>query len=118
MLDAQAGLRKGIRTNDQIYSIYWIIEKARKFQKKKVYLFFIDYSKAFDSVGHNKLWKALKEMGIPDLLTFLLINMYVGQEAAVRTIHGTTDWLKIEKGVQHRDAYCHLLCLTYMQSAS
>ena len=85
-------------TRDQITNIRWIIEKAREFQKN-IYLCFINYAKAFDCVDHNKLWKALREMGIPDHLTCLLRNLYVGQEATVRTLYGTTDWFKIEKGV-------------------
>ena len=83
---------------DQIANICWIIEKAREF-KKNIYFYFIDYPKAFDSVIHNKLWKILKEMGIPDHLTCLLRNLYAGQEATVRTGHGTTDWFQIRKGV-------------------
>ena len=79
-------------------NIHWIIEKAREFQKN-IYFCFIDYDKAFDCVDHNKLWKTLKEIGIPDHPTCLLRNLYVGQEAAVRTLYGTTDWLKIRKGV-------------------
>ena len=97
--DVQAGFRKGRGTRDQIANIYWIIKKARESQKN-IYLCFIDYAKAFDCVDHNKLWKALKEMGIADSLTSLLSNLYAGQEATVRTLYGTTDWLKIEKGVQ------------------
>ena len=97
--DVQAGFRKGRGTRDQIANIHWIIEKAREFQKN-IYLCFIDYGKAFHSVDHDKLWKALREMGIPDHLTCLLRNLYVGQEATVRTLYGTTDWFKIEKGVQ------------------
>jgi len=89
--DVQAGLRKGRGTRDQIANIRWIIEKAREFQKN-IYFCFIDYAKAFDCVDHNKLWKILKEMGIPDHLTCLLRNVYAGQEATVRTGHGTTDW--------------------------
>ena len=85
-------------TRDQITNIRWIIEKAREFQKNS-YLCFINSAKAFDCVDHNKLWKALKEMGIPDHLTYLLRNLYVGQEATVWTLYGTTDWFKIEKGV-------------------
>ena len=91
-----AGFRKGRRTRDQIANIHWIIEKAREFQKN---IYFIDYAKTFDCVDHNKLWKILKEMGIPDHLTCLLRNLYVGQEATVRTEHETTDWFKIAKGV-------------------
>ena len=82
--DVQAGFRKGRGTRDQIANICWIIEKAREFQKN-IYFCFIDYAKAFDCVDHNKLWKILQEMGIPDHLTCLLRNLYAGQEAAVRT---------------------------------
>ena len=88
--DVQAGFRKGRGTRDQIVDIRWIIEKAREFQKN-IYFCFIDYAKAFDSVDHNKLWKILKEMGIPDHRTCLLRNLYAGREATVRTGHGTTD---------------------------
>ena len=88
--DVQAGFRKDRRTRNQIANIRWIIKKAREFQKN-IYFSFIDYVKAFDCVGHNKLWKILKEMGIPDHLTCLLRNLYAGQEALVRTGHGTTD---------------------------
>ena len=88
--DVQAGIRKGRGTRDQIANIQWIIEKVRAFQKN-IYFFFIDYAKAFDCVDHNKLWKVLKEMGIPEHLTCLLRNLYAGQEATVRTGHGTTD---------------------------
>ena len=96
--DVQAGFRKGRGTRDQIANICWIIEKAREFQKN-IYFCFMDYAKAFDCVDHNKLWKILKEMGIPDHLTCLLKNLYAGQEATVRTGHGTTDWFQIGKGV-------------------
>ena len=96
--DVQAGFRKGRGTRDQIANICWIMEKAREFQKN-IYFCFIDYAKAFDYVDHNKLWKILKEMGIPDHLTCLLRNLYAGQEATVRTAYGTTDWFQIEKGV-------------------
>ena len=96
--DVQAGFRKGRGTRDQIANIRWIIEKAREFQKN-IYFCFIDYAKAFDRVDHNKVWKILQEMGIPDHLTCLLRNLYAGQEAAVRTGHGTTDWFQIGKGV-------------------
>ena len=96
--DVQAGFRKGKGTRDQIANIHWIMEKAREFQKN-IYFCFIDYAKAFDCVDHNKLWKFLKEMGIPDHLTCFLRNVYAGQEAAVITKHGTTDWSKIGKGV-------------------
>ena len=88
--DVQAGFRKGRGTRDQIDSIRWITKKAREFQKN-IYFCFVDYTKAFDCVDHSKLWKTLKEMGIPDHLTCLLRNMYAGQEATVRTGHGTTD---------------------------
>ena len=96
--DVQAGFRKGRGTRDQIANIHCIIEKARKFQKNICFCF-IDYAKAFDCVDHNKLWKILKEMGIPDHLTCLLRNLYSDQEATVRTGHGTTDWFQIGKGV-------------------
>ena len=89
--DVQGGFRKGRGTRYQIANILWIIEKAREFQKN-IYFCFIDYAKAFDCVNHNKLWEILKEMGIPDHLTCLLRNLYAGQEATVRTGHGTTDW--------------------------
>ena len=95
----QAGFRKGRGTRDQIVNIRWIIEKAREFQKN-IYFCFINYSKAFDCVDHNKLWKILKEMGIPDHLTCLLRNLYAGQEATVRTGHRTTDWFQIGKEVR------------------
>ena len=88
--DIQAGFRKGRGTRDQIANIRWIIEKAREFQQN-IYFCFIDYAKAFDCVDHNKLWKIMKEMGIPDHLICLLRNLYAGQEATVRTGHGTTD---------------------------
>ena len=93
----QASLRKGRGTRDQIANICWIIKKAREFQKN-IYFCFIDYAKAFDCVGHNKL-EILTEMGIPDHLTCLLRNLYAGQEATVRNGHGTTDWFQIGKGV-------------------
>ena len=96
--DVQAGFRKGRGSRDQIASIHWIIKKAREFQKN-IYFCFIDYTKAFDCVDHNKLWKILQEMGIPDHLICLLRNLYAGQEARVRTGHGTTDWFQIGKGV-------------------
>ena len=95
--DVQTGFRKGRGTGDQIANIFWIIEKAREFQKN-IYFCFIDYAKAFDFVGHNKLLKILKEMGTLDHLTCLLRNLYAGQEATVRTGHGTTDWFQIGKG--------------------
>ena len=96
--DVQAGFRKGRGTRDQIANIRWIIEKAREFQKN-IYFCFIDYPKALDCVDHNKLWKILQEMGIPDYFTCLLRNLYVCQEATVITGHGTTDWFQIGKGV-------------------
>ena len=97
--DAQVRFRKGRGTRDQIANIHWIIEKAGKVQKN-TYLRLIDYAKAFNCVDHNKLRKALKEMRIPEHLTCLLINLYAGQESTIRTLHGTTDWFKIEKGVR------------------
>ena len=95
--DVQAGFRKGRGTRDQIVNICWIIKKAREFQKN---IGFTDYSKAFFCVDHNKLWKILKGMGIPDHLTSLLRNLYAGQEATARSGHGTTDWFQIGKGVR------------------
>ena len=97
--DIQAGFRKGRGTRDQIANICWIIKKAREFQKS-IYFCFIDYAKAFDCVAHNKLWKILKEMGIPDPMTYLLRNLYAGQVATVTTRHGTIDWFQIGKGVR------------------
>ena len=94
--DVQAGFRKGRGTRDQIANIHRIIKKARKFQKN-IYFWFIDYAKALDCGDHNKLWKILKEKEIPDHLTCILRNLYAGQEATVRTEHGTTDWLQIGK---------------------
>ena len=94
--DVPVGFRKGRGTKDQIANIHWIIKKAREFQKNTC---FIDYTKAFDCVDHNKLWKILQEMGIPNHLTYLLRNLYTGQEATVRTGHGTTDWFQIGKGI-------------------
>ena len=112
--DVQAGFIKGRGTRDQIANIRWIIEKAREFQKN-IYFCFIDYAKAFLCVDHNKLWKILKEMGIPHHLTCLLRNLYADQEATVRTGHGTTDCFQIGKGVVEA-VYCHPAYLTYMQS--
>ena len=97
-LDVQAKLRKGRGTRDQIANIQWTIEKAREIQKN-IYFCFTDYAKAFDCVDHNKLWKILKQMGIPDRLTCLLRNPYAGQEATIRTGHGTKDWFQTGKGV-------------------
>ena len=94
--DVHARFIKGRGTRDQIANIHWIIEKAREFQKN---ISFIDYTKAFDCVDHNKLWEIFKDMGIPDHLTCLLRNLYAGPEATVRTGHGTTDWFKTGKGV-------------------
>ena len=96
--DIQAGFRKVGKTRDQIANICWVIERAREFQKN-IYFSFIDYATAFECVDHNTLWKILQEMGIPDHLTCLLWNLYAGQEATVRTGHGTTDWFQIGKGV-------------------
>ena len=96
--DVQAGLQRGRGTRDKIANIHWIMEKARKFQKN-IYLCFIDYTKAFDCIDHNKLWKILKEMGIPDNLTYLLRNQYADQEATVRTLHKTIDWFQLGKRV-------------------
>ena len=96
--DVQPGFRKGRGTRDQVVNIHWIIEKEREFQEN-TYFCFIDYAKTFDHVDHNKVWKIFKEMGIPDLLNCLLKNLYAGQEATVRTGHGTTDWFQIRKGV-------------------
>ena len=97
--DVQAGFRKGRGTRDQMANIHWITEKAREFQKS-IYFCFIDYAKAFDSMDHKKLCRILKEIGIPDRLTCLLRNLYVGQEATDRTEHGKTDWFQIGKGVR------------------
>ncbi|KAF7246049.1 hypothetical protein EYD10_07871 [Varanus komodoensis] len=99
LLEVQAGFRRGRGTRDQIANIRWIMEKAREFQKN-IYFCFIDYAKAFDCVDHKKLWQVLEEMRVPDHLICLLRNLYAGHEAIVRTGHRTTDWFKIEKGVQ------------------
>ena len=96
--DIQAGFGKGRGTRDQIANIHWIMEKAREFQKN-IYFCFIDYAKAFDCVDHSKLWKILKEMGIPDHLTSVLRNLYADQEETIRTGPETTDWFQIGKGV-------------------
>ena len=98
LLDVQAGFRRARGTRDQTANICWIIKKAKEFQKN-IYFCFTDYVKAFNCVDHNKLWKILKDMGIPDHLICLLRNLYAGQEATVRTGHGTTDWFQIGKGV-------------------
>ena len=114
--DVQAWFRKGRGIRDQIANIRWIIEKVRQFQKN---IYFIDYTKAFDCVDHNKLWKILQEMGIPDQLTCPVRNLYAGKEATVRTGHGTADWFQIGKWVHYVKAvYCHPAYLTSMQSTS
>ena len=114
--DVQAGFQRGRGTRDQIAKIHWIMEKAREFQKN-IYLFLIRYAKAFDGVAHNKLWKRLKEMGIPDCLTWLLRNLYAGQEATVRTLHGTKDCSEL--GMEYvKAAYCHSAYLISVQSTS
>ena len=105
----QVAFRKGRGTSDQIANIHWIIEKGREFQKN-IYFCFIDYTKAFDCVDHNKLWKILKGMGIPDHLTCLLRNLYAGQEPTVRTEHGRTDWFQIGKEYI-KAIYCQSPCL-------
>ena len=120
--DVQAGFRNGRGIRDQIVNIQWIIEKAREFHKN-IYFCFIDYAKAFGCVDHNKLWKILKEMGIPDHLTCLLRNLCAGQEATVRTRHGTMEWTGSKSGKEYIMAvYCILYTypayLTYMQSTS
>ena len=97
LLDVQIGFRKGIETTDQITNICWIIEKAREFRKK--IFFIIDYVKDFDSVDHDKLWKILEKMGIPDHLTCILRNLYAGQEETVRTGHGATDFFQTGEGL-------------------
>ena len=112
--DVQAGFRKGRGTRDEIASICWIIKKAREFQKS-IYFCFIDYSKAFECMDYNKLWNILKEVGIPGHLTSLLRNLYAGQEATVRTRHGTIDYFQIGTV---KTIYCHSAYLTYMQSTS
>ena len=114
--DVQGGFRKGRGIRDQIANIRWIIEKARQFQKN-VYFCFIDYAKVFDYVDHNKQWKILKEMGIPDHMTCLLRNLYAGQEATVLSGHETTDWFQIGKGVRQGCILSPCL-LTYMQRTS
>ena len=114
--DVQAGFRKGRGTRDQIANICWIMEKAREFQKN-IYFCFINYAKAFDCMDHHELWKILKEMGIQDHLTCLLIKLYAGQEATVRTGHGTTDWFQIGKGI-HEGCILSPCFLTYMRSTS
>ena len=117
--DVQAGFRKGRGNRDQIANIRWIMEKAREFQKN-IYFCFIDYAKAFDCVGHNKLWKILQEMGIPDDLTCLLRNLYAGLEATVRTGQGTTDWFQIGQSTSRLYIVTLLVSayLTYTHSTS
>ena len=115
--DVQAGFRKGRGARDQIATIHWIIEKTREFHKN-IYFCFIDYAKAFDCVDHNKLWKILKEMGIPDHLNCLLRNLYAGKEATVRTGHGTTDWFQTGKVVHQGCILSPCLCLTYTKITS
>ena len=114
--DIQAGFRKGRGTRDQIANIHWIIKKAREFQKN-IYFCFTDYAKAFDCVDNNKLWKILKEMGIPDHLTRFLRNLHTGQESTVRTEHETTDRFKIGKGV-HQGCILSPCLFNFMQSTS
>ena len=114
--DVQAGFRKAEEPEIKLPTSVRIIKKAREFQKN-IYFCFIDYAKAFDCVDHNKMWKILQEMGIPDPLTYLLINLYAGQEATVRTGHGTTDWFQMGKGVCQGCISSPCL-LTYMQSTS
>ena len=99
--DVQAGFTKGRGTRNQISNIHWIIKKAREYQKN-IYSCFIDYAKAFDCVDHDKMWKILQPMGIPDHLTCLLRNLYAGQEATVRTGHGTINWFQIGRRL-HQD---------------
>ena len=113
--DVQAGFRKGRGTRNQIANKHWIIEKAREFQKS-IYFCFIDYAKTFDCVDHNKLWNILQEMGIPDHQAWFLRNVHAGQEATVRTGHGTTDWFQIQKGVSQGSIL--LFCLFNIFSES
>ena len=115
--DVQAGFRKDRGTRDQIANIRGIIEKARGFQKN-IYFCFIDYAKVFDRVDHNKLWNIVQEMGIPDYLICLLRDLYVGQQATVRTGHGTTDWFQIGKGVRLGCILSPCLFNLYIQSTS
>ena len=110
------GIEEARETRGQIVTIHWIMEKARECQEN-TYFCFTDCAKAFDCVDHNKLWKILKEMRVPDHLTCLLRNLFVAEEAAVRTGHGTTDWFIIGKGI-HKSVYCHLAYLTSMQIMS
>ena len=112
--DIEPRFRKGRETRDQTANICWITEKAREFQIN-IYFCFIDYGKAFDCVDYNKLWKILKEMGIPDHLTCLLRNLYAGQEGIVRTGHGTMDWFKTGKGVCQDCILSHCLFNFYAE---
>ena len=114
--EGQTCFRKGRGTRDQIANIHWIMENTRELQKN-IYFCFMDYAKAFDYVDHNKLWKILQEMGIPDHLTCLLRNLYAGQEATVRTGHGKQTGSKQETEYS-KAVYCHPAYLTYMQSTS
>ena len=114
--DVQAGFRKGRGTRDQIANICWIIEKAREFQKN-IYFCFTDYTRAFDCMDHNKLWKILQELGIPDHLTCPLRNLYADQKAEVRIRHGIPTGSKLGKECI-KAVYCHLIYLTYMHSTS
>ena len=114
--EVEPGFRKGRGKRDQTANIHWIIKKARDFQKN-IYFFFIDYAKDSDCVDHNKMWKILKEMGIPDHLNCLERNLYAVQKATIRTGQGTTDWFQIRKGVC-KAVYCHPAYLTYMQNTS
>ena len=114
--DVQAGIRKGRGTRPQNANVHWIIEKAREFQKH-IYFCLMDYTKVFDYVDHNKLWKILQQMGIPDHLAFLLRILYEVQEETIRTRLGTMDWFQIGKECV-KAVYCHLAYLTYMQSTS
>ena len=115
--DVQAGFGKGRGTRDQIANICWIVKTSRGFQRN-IYFYFIDYAEAFDCVDHNKLWKILKEMRVPDHLICLLRNLCAGQEATVRTGHGITDYFQIRKGEHQGCVYCHPAYLTYMQNTS
>ena len=116
LTDVEARFRRGRGTRDQLANIHCIIKTARQFQKN-IYFCFIDYTKAFDYVDRNNMWKILQEMAIPEHLGCLLRNLYAGQEATVRTGHGTTDWFQTGKGVR-QGCICHPAYLTYMQSTS
>ena len=116
--DVQAGFRKGRGTRDQTANIHWIIKKSKRVPKT-IYFCCTDYAKNLDCMDHSKLWKILQETGITDHLTCLLTNLYSGQEATVRTGHGTTNWFQIQKGIKYIKAvYCHPVYLTSMQSTS